>query len=310
MTGVLRSRRNRPALIVGAVLMIVWCWFVLGSDFPLLLAVLATAAGGVWVLRRQRDVAACMAIGTVAAAAPTVACLVVMGHAADSTGAADVVAVLTGYILVSPIPTLLAFLQQPPVISRPVNALVGSVILLLGAVPVVVFGDHGDGAPMLAGALLVSGATVWIRQRRAGHALVADLPVEDGWTDLGTRTLPDGTTVHRLLLGRGHAVAAARSGTPTPGQAALARAVHRAGTVADTLGLPASRVQPVILTGTGTERQRRVVTTGQATASVIITGTAGLSAVTGTAPRRRWIATRRPLLTAAALPTHDPGGSR
>ena len=64
MTGVLRSRRNRPALIVGAVLMIVWCWFVLGSDFPLLLAVLATAAGGVWVLRRQRDVAACMAIGS------------------------------------------------------------------------------------------------------------------------------------------------------------------------------------------------------------------------------------------------------
>jgi hypothetical protein len=302
-----RTRRRRPAVLVAGVLLLAWLWVVLGSDLPLLLTVLAAAAGATAGLRRRPEYAAGVAVAIGTAAAPAVTCLIVMTEQAP--GAADVVAVLTGYILVAPIPAMLAFSRRPTVIRRPVNALLGSLILLLGTVPVVMIGDRGDGAPMLAGALLVSGATVWIRQQRAGHALVADLPVEDGWTDLGTRTLPDGTTVHRLLLGRGHAVAAAHSGTSTPGPAALDRAVHRAITVADTLGLPASRVQPVLLTGTGAGLQRRVVTTGQATASVIITGTAGLSAVTGTAPRC-WTATRRPLLTAAVLPTTSHAGSR
>ena len=299
-----RRRRRRPAVLVAAVLLLVWGWVVLGSDLPLWQAVLAVAAAAGCVLRRRRDLAGGLAVAVGAAAAPTMACLIVMSRQAP--GAADVVAVLTGYILVSPIPTLLAFSQRPPVISRPINALIGSVILHLGAVPTALFGDHGSGAPLLAGFLVASSATVWARQRRATAALLAGLSTDDGWTDLGRRTLPDGGSVHRLLLGRGSAIAVASSDA-TVCPATLVRALNRAVAVADTLGMPVSRVQPVVLT-TAVQGglERRLVNTGAAAASVIVTGASGLPGITRTAPRH-WATSRRVLVTAAALPTRSEG---
>jgi hypothetical protein len=300
MTGVLRSKRDRPTLIVGAVLMIVWCWFVLGPNFPLLLAVFATAAGGIWVLRRQRDVAACVAIGTVTAAVPAVTCVMIIGR--EVSGAADVVAVLTGYILVAPVPALVACTLRPALVHRPINTLVGSAVLLLGAVPMVVLGDHGEGAAVLIVALTTSVAVVWYRHRRAAAALLAALPLVNGWTDLGSRTLPDGSRIDRLLVGDGQAISCSTITTSTCLEADFVAAARRAAAAAAALGMAGGRVQPVILIeqenpGIG----RHLVNDGKVAASVILTGQSHLGDVIRLAPRRR-MGDRRAVLTAALLP--------
>ena len=97
----------------------------------------------------------------------------------------------------------------------PVNALLGSAVLLLGAVPVVVLGDHGEGAAVLIAALTMSVALIWYRHRRAAAALLAALPLVNGWTDLGRRTLPDGSRIDRLLVGDGQAIACSTITTST-----------------------------------------------------------------------------------------------
>ena len=156
------------------------------------------------MLRHHRGVAACVAIGAVTAAVPAVTCVILIDR--QTTGAADVVAVLTGYILVAPIPALVAAALRPALVTVPVNAVLGSAVLLLGAVPVVVFGDHGEGAAVLIVALTISVTLIWHRHRRAAAALLAPLPLVNGWTDLGRRTLPDGSRIDRLLIGHGHAI--------------------------------------------------------------------------------------------------------
>ena len=165
------------------------------------------------MLRRHRDVAACVAIGTVTAAVPAVTCVILIDR--QVSGAADVVAVLTGYILVAPVPALVACTLRPALVDRPVNALLGSAVLLLGAVPMVVLGDHGEGAAVLIVALTTSVAVVWYRHRRAAAALLAALPLVNGWTDLGRRTLPDGARIDRLLVGDGQAIACSTITTST-----------------------------------------------------------------------------------------------
>ena len=304
MTG---APRNRATLIVGGVLMIVWCWFVLGSNFPLLLAVLATAAGGIWVLRRRRDVAACMAIGTVTAAVPAVTCVILIDR--QVSGAADMVAVLTGYILVAPVPALVACALRPVLVTAPVNALLGSGVLLLGAASEVAFGDHGEGAAVLAAAVTLSVALIWHRHRRAATALLAALPAVNGWTDLGCRTLPDGSRIDRLLIGKGHAITCVATAATVSEKGSLA-AARTAAAAAAALGLPGSRVQPVIVTDRETPGvHRHLVNDGEVAASVIVTGSRHLEDVTRLAPRRRRHQ-RRAVLTAALLLPGPTEGTR
>jgi len=304
MTGVLSNRRNRPTLAVGAVLMVVWCWFVLGSDFPLLLAVLAAAAAGIWVLRRQRGVAVCLAIGAVTAAVPAVTCVILVDR--QVSGAADVVGVLTGYILVGPVPALVACALRPVLVTAPVNALLGSGVLLLGAAPGVVFGDHGEGAAVLIAALTLSVALIRYRHRRAATALLAALPAVNGWTDLGGRTLPDGSRIDRLLIGNGQAITCLATTASTVSEKRSLAAARTASAAAAALGLSGARVQPVILTEHETPgMHRHLVNDGDLAASVIVTDRSRIEDVTRLAPRRRRHQ-RRTVLTAALLPPGPP----
>ena len=208
-------------MLVGAVVLLWWAYLTVGANLPWLLAAVAGSLIGVWMLRHHPGVAACVAIGTVTAAVPAVTCVILIDR--QTTGAADVVAVLTGYILVAPIPALVAAALRPALVTVPVNAVLGSAVLLLGAVPVVVLGDHGEGAAVLIVALTISVTLIWHRHRRAATALLAALPLVNGWTDLGRRTLPDGSRIDRLLVGHGHAITCLTSptapgwkGTPSP----------------------------------------------------------------------------------------------
>ena len=128
----------------------------------------------------------------------------------------------------------------------------------------------------------------------------------NGWTDLGRRTLPDGSRIDRLLIGRGQAITCSTTAS-TVSEAAAIAAVRTAATAARTLGLSDSRVQPVILTERETPGvQRHLVNDGEVAASVIVTARRHVEDVTRLAPRRRRHQ-RRAVLTAALLPVTTSG---
>ena len=169
-----------------------WAYLVLGSNLPWLLAAIGVTVIAVWLLRDHRAVAACVAIGAMTRqAVPAVTCVILIDR--QVTGATDTVAVLTGYILAAPVPALLASALRPALVTVPVNALLGSGVLLLGAASGVALGDHGEGAAVLITALTLSVGLIRYRHRRAATALLAALPLVNGWTDLGRRALPDGS---------------------------------------------------------------------------------------------------------------------
>ena len=295
-----RRRRQRSTVLVAAAVLLCWLSLVLGPDLPWLLTAMAVALIAVWVLRRHRAIAVCVVIAAFTAAAPAVTSVILIDR--QVSGAPNVVAVLTGYILVAPVPALVACTLRPALVHRPINTLIGSAVLLLGAVPMVVLGDHGEGAAVLIVALTTSVAVVWYRHRRAATALLAALPVVNGWTDLGPRTLPDGARIDRLLFGDGQAIACSTSTTSAALEDVLLTVARKAAAAAAALGMAGGRVQPVILTcqeNPGIERH--LVNDGKVVASVILTGQSHLGDVIRLAPRRRW-GHRRAVLTAALLP--------
>lgn len=295
-----RRYQRRSSLMLAILVLLWWGHLVLGPDFPALVGGVITVLAALWVLRRRPAIAACAGIAAATAGVLAVTCVVVMDQ--QIADAADMVAVLTGFGLVAPVPAVLACTLRPVLVTAPVNALLGSAVLLLGAVPVVVFGDHGQGAALLAGALITAIAVMWIRHRRAAATLLASQPALNGWTDLGRRTLPDGSEVDRLLVGRGQAIACSTA-TATVTERAYLSAARRAAAAATVIGLPPSSVQPVILSGGETPGlERHLVRDGCSTASVIVISTTMLDAVTRLAPRR-WRSRRRAVLTAALLPT-------
>jgi hypothetical protein len=156
-------------------------------------------------------------------------------------------------------------------------------------------------------ALFASVAVIVLRHRRAAAALLSDLPLVNGWTDLGRRTLPDDSRIDWLLIGRGQAITCTTTAS-TVSEAAAIAAVRTAATAARTLGLSDSRVQPVILTERETPGvQRHLVNDGNVAASVIVTARRHVEDVTRLAPRRRRGHQRRAVLTAALLPVTTSG---
>ena len=240
-TGTTGRRRQRPVVLVGAVVLLWWAYLTVGANLPWLLTGITACLVAVWMLRHHPGVAGCVAIGAVTAAAPAVTCVILLDR--QMPGAADVVAVLTGYILAAPIPALVAAALRPALVTPPVNAVLGSAVLLLGAVPLVVFGDHGDGAAVLIVALTISVTLIWHRHRRAATALLAPLPLVNGWTDLGRRTLPDGSRIDQLLVGTGHAIACLTTST-APGVERDARAAARAAAATATAPRPVGQPSP------------------------------------------------------------------
>jgi len=294
-----RRHRERPAVLIGAAVLMWWAYLVLGSNLPWLLAAIGVTVIAIWLLRDHRGIAACVAIGAVTAAVPAVTCVILIDR--QVSGAADMVAVLTGYILAAPVPALVACALRPVLVTVPVNALLGSGVLLLGAVQGVVFGDHGEGAAVLIAALTLSVALIRYRHRRAATALLAALPLVNGWTDLGRRALPDGSRIDQLLVGRGQAIACVTSSTADGVERDALAAARAANATASALGLSGARVQPVILSDREMPRiERFLVNDGGVAASVIVTAPRHIEAVTRLAPRRRH--RRCAVLTAALLP--------
>ena len=295
-----RRRRRRPAVLTAAVVLLWWLYVAVGANLPWLLAGVAAALTAVWVTRAHPQVAVCALIALVTAAVPAVVCVILISQ--QVIGAGDVGAVLTGYVLAAPVPALVACALRPALINAGLNALLGSTVLLLAAVPCVVLGDHGESAVVLIVALTSAVGLIWHRHRRASGALLAALPVVNGWTDLGSRVLPDGCRVDRLLVGLGHAIACSDStSSATPEQGALA-AARTAAAAAAAIGLPGARVQPVVVTDRETAGlERHLVNDGKVAASVIVTGRYHLEDVTRLAPRR-YRSHRRAVLTAALLP--------
>jgi hypothetical protein len=302
-----RRRRRRPAVLVGTVVLMWWAYLVLGSNLAWLLAALGISVVAVWVLRQHPEIAVCIAIATITAATPAVTCVILIDR--QVSGAADVAAVLTGYILVAPVPALVACTLCPVLGMVPVNALLGSVVLLLGAATGIVLGDNGAGAAVLLVALSTSVALIVLRHRRATALLLSELPVVNGWTDLGRRTLPDGSRIERLLIGSGQVITCSTTASTVSETESIA-AVRTAAAAARALGLSDSRVQPVIMIEQQTPGvQRHLVNDGEVAASVIVTARRHVEDVTRLAPRRRRGHQRCAVLTAALLPVPTGGTS-
>lgn len=304
--GISRLGRGRiPAAAVATLLLMWWCGLVLGPDLPALLLVVTVALVAVWMVRYRRAAAACVGIAAGTAAVFAVTCVVVVDR--QGGGATEVVAVLIGYLLVAPIPALVACLQRPvSLVSAPVSTLVGSGILLAGAAPTVLAGG-GDGldSVVLVTGLVTAVAVIVLRHRRAAAKLTDPLPTLHGWTDLGGRRTSGGTRVDRLLIGAGHAIVCTRLAGrgPVTDRAAL-EAVRRAAAAAQALGLIPHRVQPVILTTTAEKDtvRRHLVNDGDVAASVLVVRPDQLCRVIALAPARR-PGHRRAVLAAALLPT-------
>lgn len=299
------GRGRAPAAVVAALLLLCWCGLVLGPDLPVLLLVVTVAMVAVWMVRYRRAAAACVGIAAGAAAVFAVTCVVVVDR--QGGGATEVVAVLIGYLVVAPIPALVACLQRPvSLVSAPVSTLVGSGILLAGAAPTVLAGGgYGLDSVVLVTGLVTAVAMIVLRHRRAAAKLTDPLPTLHGWTDLGGRRTPDGTRVDRFLLGAGYAIVGTRlvDDRPVTDRVALA-AVRRAAAAAQAVGLAPHRVQPVILTTTaGKDTVRRhPVNDGDVAAAVLVVRPHQLCRVIAQAPARR-PGHRRAVLAAALLPT-------
>lgn len=297
------GRGRTPAVAAAAGLLLWWCSLVLGPDLPALLLTATVALVAVWTVRHRPGVAACAGIAAGTTAVFAVTCVVVVDR--QTGGATEMVAVLVGYLLVAPVPALVACLQRPVLVSAPVSTLLGSGILLAGAAPTVLAGAaYGLDSVVLVTAAVTAVAVIVLRHRRAGAKLTDPLPTVHGWTDLRGRRLPGGAQVDQLLLGAGHAIVCTRLGDrPVTDRSALA-ATRRAAAAAQAVGLAPHRVQPVILTTTAENdsARRHLVNDGDVAASVIIVRPDQLCRVIGQAPARR-PGHRRAVLAAALLPT-------
>ena len=290
---------------IAAIILLSWLWAALHDQLWFALAFLSILVAVGWVVRFRRDILA--SIVTVLLTAAILALLVIRAVNSQAPGADAVAAVLTGHIIAAPVPTLVAWTLRPTLISRSVNSVIGSTILVLAAAPVVVWSDHGYGTAILIAALVTSCSVVVCRHRRAWARRTVDLPVTaDGWTDLGRRIVPSGTT--RLFVGHGHALTALTVSVEPITPRLLHRAMQHSVDAAAAIGLPACRVQPVVITlHEHAELGARAVSTSRGAATVLIASPGQIPSIQSLAPCRRWGAHRRALYAAAALPSVEEG---
>ena len=238
-----RRRRIRriPTLLIAGVLLALWGIFALGWYFAVVVAIAAVTAAAVVLTRRRPDVAAAAATALITSAAPIV--LIAVG--ADSGRPLAEITPLLMFTFAGPLPTLAAWMCRP-VISRPLNAVLGSAILLTGAAVQWFLGAAGGW--VLYVALLAALTVIAVRYRRALRRTRAHFTTDHaGWTDLGRRALNPGSTP-QLLIGHGRAVAVfTHDETPAPTAAQLQGYVSAAIGLADRLMLTPARVQPVVV---------------------------------------------------------------
>lgn len=285
---------------VGAAILFSWLWAALHSEVWFLLAFLSTLVAAGWALRFRRDILISVLAVLLTAGIPAL----VMIHEFNSqlASALPVAAVLTGHIIAAPVPTLLAWTLRPTLISRAVNSMIGSMILLLGTVPVTVFGGRWGGAAPLTTALVIACAVVIHRHRRAWNRQIAGLPTVGGWTDMGERTVPGGSA--QLFLRRGRVMTALTIHDEKIVQRVLIRAMQRSIDTATAIGIPAGRVQPVVIATHGSAPLgAHPVKTSQGQCTVLVAAPGQIPAQQ-TAPRRLG-AHRRTLYAAAALPSES-----
>ena len=299
-----RFLARRGTQLLALAILVTWWAIVLREQLPVLLAMLSAAAAAVWLARHRTDLAAAVAVAAATALLPAAAMLTVLHH--DPT-ATDAAAVLIGYCVAGPVPTLCTWALRPAALHRTRTALTGSAVMLAGAAAAA-----AAGGPIAATLLPVTVITVasgtWMLNRRR-RCLTSDRNVRDigdGWFDFGSRATPSGLHVQRLLLGRGHGIAAWPTDTEHPGRVVLESTVRHAATVADTIGVPTARIQPVLLAPVHGLPRRHLVTTQDLAAVVIVANPDQLTALTAAAPRRPRYAGRRARHVAAALPAPEP----
>lgn len=269
---VTRSRRgsSTSSVIIAAALLLMWGGFALGWYFAVVVSMLGAAAATVVLARRRPDITVSVVTAVLATAAP--ATLIAVG--VNSGRPLSDVMPLAMFAFSGPAPTLWAW-TFPPVISRPVNAIIGSLILLAGMT--VQWFAGAAAAGVLYAALLTSFAVIFLRYHRALRR-IEDFPVtDDGWTDIGRRILNAGP-VQQLLVGHGRAVAVFHRDQPGDLDADQLQAlVGSAVPLARWLRLPLSRVQPVVLGGRpGSDWTRELVNDGQAASYLPIGNAAAL----------------------------------
>ena len=304
-----RSDRIRRFLIrrgthlLALAILVTWWAIVLREQLPVLLTMLGVVVGAAWLLRHRTELAAAAAVAVAAALLPGAATLTVLHH---DPAATDTAAVLIGYALAGPVPTLCTWTLRPAVLHRTRAALTGSAVMLASAAAAATAGG-AFAATLLPVTLLVVTAGTWLLNHRrrslAGDPNTSD--IGDGWFDLGPRIIPSGLQVPRLLLGRGHGIAAWPITTERPSRIVLETAVRRAADVADAIGVPAAHLQPVLLAPVHGLPRRHMVTTPDLAAAVIVANPHQLTTLTAAAPRRLRCAGRRARLVAAALPTPE-----
>ncbi len=311
-----QTRRLRVALLatspaawkwtgraVGAAILLSWLWAALHSELWVLLAFLSVLAGAGWALRRRRDIVVSVLAATVTAVLPTF--LVIHEFTNQAAAAGTVAAVLTGHTIAAPVPTILAWTLRPILISRAVNSLIGSGILLLATGLTFAAAGRWGAAPLTA-ALVLSCAVVVHRHRRAWDRRIADLPVTDGWTDLGHRAVPSGTP--QLFVGRGRAITALTVPDEQIPHRVLRRAMQHAIDTAVAIGVPPYRVQPIVIaTHEGAPLGAHAVSSSHGRCTVLVTTTGQIPDIQRSAPGRRFRPYRRALYAAAALPIGQKG---
>lgn len=299
-----RFLSRRGTHLVALIILITWWTAVLREQLPILLILLAAAAATVWLVRHRTDLATAASVAATATLLPAAAMLVVLRR--DQT-ATDTAAVLIGYTLAGPIPTLCTWSLRPAVLHRTRTALIGSALLLASAAAAATVGGAVAGT-LLPATIITVTTGIWLLNHR--RRSLTDGPnirhIGDGWVDLGPRTTPCGLQVHRLLLGRGHGIAAWPTPTADPSRVALESAVRRAADVADVIGVTTARIQPVLLAPVDGLPRRHLVATPDLAAVVIVASPDQLTALTAAAPRRLRLAGRRARYIAAALPTPEP----
>lgn len=286
--------------LVAAAILMSWWALVLRDQLPTLLVLLAVIAATGWIVRHRPGIAVAVAIAAGTVCALVVAVITVLDKLPGSTDAA---AVLVGYAVAGPAPTLTAWSLRPAVISRHRAALLGSAIHLASAALAAVIVDPIAATLMPITVITVCSA-IWLANHRRRSALTGPVnEIGDGWTDLGVRDPGGKIPATRLLLGRGHGIAAWPCPTDTPGRRQMVAAIQRAALVADHIGLPTHRVQPVLLGPVKGLPRRTLVSTTDLAAVVVVARPDQLISLTAAAPRRNLFTGRRSRRLAATFPT-------